>query len=226
MDKVDQNRLFGNAAISVMHKCGTLQNAIRSVKDNKEEIAEADFNVVHLCINDLKGHSINDVVDLAVELTEALKECTTKPIIFSKPLPVGRSHGDLDSRVARYNRRIEEVFENDPQVFLVDNDDFSPNGYLLGKLYEQDELHINADGTKKLVFHIKRALGQWIPAVRPIALRQQHNKSSWPQSRLDSQRFGRGDRGFRNKMEHQQPLADMNPFQILSGLSALAQMFA
>ncbi len=234
MDKVDQDRLFGQAAIPCMRKCGTLQNAIRCVKENAVEISEADFNVVHLSINDLKSHSINDVVDQTIELTDTLKKCTTKPIIFSKPLPVGMSQGDLDSKVARYGKRIEEMYEKDNQVFLVDNDSFSPRGFLEERLYEDDKLHINMNGTKKLVFHIKRVLGQWIPAVRPRALRRDQNDLSRSQTRLDGPRFGRGDgsrfgRGGRgnNSTKYQQSdgFEDMNPFQLLSGLSALVKMF-
>ncbi len=229
MDKVDQNRLFGNAAIPCMRKCGTLQNAVRCVKDSIDEIASADFNVVHLSINDLKGHPVNDVVELTVELTEEIKKCSTKPIILSKPLPVGESHGDLDSCVARYCNRIQKVFEKDNQVFLVENDSFSPNGYLQTRLYEDDQLHLNMNGTKKLVFHIKKVLGQWIPAVRPQALRRGQENVYRPQSmsRLDDQRFGRGTRGWKSKTQYQQPngFEDMNPFQLLSGLSTLVKMF-
>ncbi len=231
MDKVDQSRLFGSAAIPCMRKCGTLQNAIRSVKENKDEISDADFNVAHLSINDLKSHSVNDVVDLTVELVDEIKKCSSKPIIFSKPVPVGMSHGELDSRVARYNLRIEELFAKDSQVFLVDNDSFSPNGHLEERLYEDDRLHLNINGTKKLVFHLKRMLGQWIPAVRPQALRPQGLRRgqytmSRSQSRFDSQRFGRGNRDMNNKFKYQQPsFEDMNPFQLLSGLSTLVKMF-
>ncbi len=136
------------------------------------------------------------------------------------------SHGDLDSKVVRYNKRIEEQFENDNQVFLVDNDSFSPNGFLSEQLYEDDKLHLNMNGTKKLVFHMKRVLGQWIPAVRPQALRRDLNSMSRSQSRLDGPRFGRGNRG-NNSMKYQQPngFEDMNPYQLLSGLSALVKMF-
>ncbi len=157
--------------------------------------------------------------------------------MISQCLPVGKNHGELDKRCARFNVRCENSFQSDGQVHLIDNEGFCPNGYLNERLYKQDKLHPNPNGSRKLAFNMKKQMGKWIPSAMPWALRPEKQVRSGSGSYIDRPKF-RGQRtgpeGYQAKHGYAKPRRvysqnytgppnpqDMNPYHLFSLMANL-----
>ncbi len=227
---IDLSRMLGEDAEVESVQCGTISGALTHIR-NKDSL-DYDAFLTQIGINDLKTKSVNDAMSDMNDLVAEIKLRSTSPIAISQCLPVGKNHGELDKRCARFHVRCENSFQSDGQVHLIDNEGFCPNGYLNTQLYKQDKLHPNTNGSRKLAFNMKKQMGKWIPSAMPWALRtdnqmrrstgeKQSGQRSGPERSQARHRYDKPKRGYSQNYAGSPNPQDMNPYHLFSLMANL-----
>jgi hypothetical protein len=119
---------------------------------------QVDAVILHLITNDVAREIA--AVTASKMATLATDCCGIFPharVLIS--LGISRSDNDvLNNRVWEVNGTLWDIFQNHPQVGLIDNMSLSHNGLPNLALLESDGYHLNKKGTSILAAHMRAAL--------------------------------------------------------------------
>ena len=111
--------------------------------------------LVHVGTNDMQALSEDDMIGFIKRIHEILSTRCIK-FVYDFITPTGDRGRTAKAEVV--NSRVVQLFATEEEVSIARNDKFYRNGVQNTRLFDEDGIHVNVDGTKALVLQTKEVL--------------------------------------------------------------------
>ena len=145
--------------------------------DEYSEPAPASI-ILQQMSNDIKiaEKEYDECAEELVELVEKTKKKFPKTQVMVS-LPPGRGNQDLHLKTLATNVAVKQKLYKSLNVHICDNSNLLVNDKATTSYFQNDLVHLNSNGTKKLASNIRETLRECLGIPRPLRTRQEASNS-------------------------------------------------